>query len=222
VTGATQGGPTGPGSGFGGVLQHLSEALEQCEQRGISSVEAADELRALRELTRSQPLDDPSTLPEIDAVTHRLGRLARKDPLDEWQLRETVEQAAEVLRVMRTDIFRLRLDTQPQEALELVHATLRDVPEEEVERLLGAGRGELGVWHTQGVPAASAARVQIASQVLLDLRRSMSPEGMIRWLSAERAQLEGLSPLQVLDRADAGDDERLRRLAQAPHSVLAV
>jgi hypothetical protein len=88
-------------------------------------------------------------------------------------------------------------------------------------RSSAATRAGLARWRRDGVPLANVLRVRAVSQILLELRRSMTAHGMIGWFHTPRAQLDTQTPAEILD---TGDDAKLRevkRLARSPHAVLA-
>jgi hypothetical protein len=203
------------------VLAALVAAIERTASAGLSVTETSSELDALRDEADTQTLSASPLLAEIDAVARRLRTLSEAHPIDRWEVTETVDQAAEVLRLMRTDTLRRRIDAQPQAALDFITKTLASLPERDIQRLLTASGDELTSWRREGVPDAKVERLRVVSQLLLELRDTMSPEDVMVWFSAQRAHLDGRTPLEMLrDRPD-GYRERLRRLAQAPHSVQA-
>lgn len=202
------------------VLAGLEAVLQRSASLGVIVIEASNELGLLRDNADPQALSASLQLAEIDAVARRLGALANTDPIDRWQMDETVDQAAEVLRVIREDTLRRKLDAQPQAALEFVTTTLSSSPEH-IPQLLAASWEELDVWRREGAPDAKVERLHVVSQLLLDLRHAMSPEDMIGWFSAHRAHLNGQTPLDLLRDQPDGYRTQLRRLAQAPHSVQA-
>lgn len=198
------------------VLARLSETLSRLHAAGVSTSEGRALLAAVTEVPAGRaPIP---MLPELAATTARLGRLDVGDPHDGWEIHETVDHITELLRVLGFDMLRLRLGAEPHEALSFVIESLAGVPAAAIEQLVGARQGQLDQWRREGIPQRCLRRVGIAAQVVLELRRSMTSEGIVQWFLGTRAQLDGRTPLDVLGSADA---PRLLQLARAPHSVLA-
>ncbi len=203
-----------------GVLARLSALLKTANVSGFDVDAALDAITGFRERANPMTLDTSSLRLELEAVVERLAALVRASPSDHWEIDETLAQVTEVLRVMTDEAVRRRLLAEPDTALRLILEALAGVSDGQIEKILGAKEGEISVWVRTGVPARKTRRVGMAAQVILALQRSMSANGITRWFHAERAQLDGRTPAEVLD-SDAETDMRtLRSLAQAPHQVL--
>jgi hypothetical protein len=203
------------------VLDEMLAALDQAGRVAADVSEAVSLLDALLEEGGAATLADSPSLAEIEAIAQRIGRLSAVPSAIDWQLQETVEQAAEVLRLLRLGAQRARLASDPGTALDFVLATLAGIPERDVERLVGAPHGQLDTWSSHGVPSRDAERLATAALVLLDLGGALTATQMVQWFSDERAQLDGASPLTRLDAGAAGTRDQLRRLARTPHAVTA-
>jgi hypothetical protein len=195
--------------------------LDRAAQVGADVSEAVGQLEALVEEGGSSLLGSSPSLAEIEAVTHRLTRLADRPAPDDWLLHETVEQAAEVLRVLRRGALRARLTSEPQAAFDFINTTLTGIPDDDIGRLVGAAPEELDQWRERGLPSNQAERISTVALALLELPGSMTPAYVLQWFSDKRAQLDGQSPLQQLDSGDPTTRDRLRRLARASHAALA-
>ena len=199
------------------ALAQLDEALDRVEARGITAGEVRAHLAALpKPIAGESPA---ATLSEIAAVASRLDRLAEGQAIDDaWEIQETLDHVAELVRTLGSVMLRTRLGAQAGEALSFIMESLAGVPEASIAILVGARPGQLATWRKNGVPKPKLERVSVTAQVVFELRRSMTAEGVMQWFSAERAQLDGHTPLDVIDSPDA---HRVLRLARAPHSVLA-
>jgi len=197
-------------------LEELATALDVVDRHRVDTSEARDALSVLRDSSFERIAEQPDLLEEVDAIATRLKNLANSRPDDAWQMSETAEQAAAVLREITAATCRRRLKGDSSAALDSVERALAGLPESDLAKLVGAPADGITAWRETGVPTAKAARVKIASLVLLDLTRSMSGEEAVDWFSAHLARLDGQTPLEVLDVGNEQQVARLLRLAQTP------
>ena len=61
----------------------------------------------------------------------------------------------------------------------------------------------------------------VLAQVLTYLRASITPAGLVMWFDAPRHQLDGATPLELLDEDEANARERLLSLARGARGQLA-
>ncbi len=109
----------------------------------------------------------------------------------------------------------------PRAAADFVFATLRGVGVGELSRLLGVSTKTVNAWKAGGPVARRADRVVVLAQLLTHLRASMTPVGLVMWFDAPRHQLDGRTPLELLDESEAGARERLMALARGARGQLA-
>lgn len=156
--------------------------------------------------------------------TLELGRLIEADkdagdPAGKVEL--ATMRAADVVRRIQRRLLRQHLDN-PAAALELIFGLFANVSVSEVARLLGVSTKTVGSWK-QGSPVRQnekRRRVVLLAQVITYLRDSMSPHGIVMWFDAERDQLGGRTPLEVLER-DPNAAELLIGLARGSRGQLA-
>jgi len=204
------------------VLGKLRVTLTRIQVKGFDVLEPAEALTTLRKhnYLDLRTLDGSSLCLELMAVVRCLETLSSQHPSDQTEINETLAQAAEVLRAMTTEALQHSLEADPETALRLVRESLSGLPDEPVERILGATSGEVVTWGRVGVPWDRVRRVRVTARVLLDLRRSMSAENAVGWFQTERARLGGKTALQVLESGKAADVKTLLRLAHTPQHVL--
>ncbi len=180
------------------ALLDLSSSLPQ----GTQDYEARKLFEFLIELRRAID-DDPEARDEqlrVELATRKLsdviGRIERR--LTEAELDDPRRAASFVL--------------------ELLGATkVGDVAE-----LLGVSTKTVGAWRAGKPVARNVERVVLVAQLLELLRTSMTPSGLVMWFHASREQLDGATPLAVLDDDLPQAREQLSRLAlQAARGQLA-
>jgi hypothetical protein len=110
----------------------------------------------------------------------------------------------------------------PRTAADYVLAALPGAGAGELGRLLGVSTKTVGAWRAGRPVTRNADRVVLAAQVLTHLRGSMTPRGVLLWFDAPRAQLDGRTPLQLLDEdGPAAAREPLTALARGLRGQLA-
>lgn len=110
----------------------------------------------------------------------------------------------------------------PRAAAEFVFATLPAAGAGDLGRLLGVSTKTVGAWRAGRPVTRNADRVVLVAQVLTHLRAAMTPRGVLLWFDGARAQLDGRTPLELLDRdGPAGAREPLTALARGLRGQLA-
>lgn len=109
----------------------------------------------------------------------------------------------------------------PRVAADAVFATLRGVPVGDVARILGVSTKTVGAWRSGKPVTRNALRVVVVAQLLTYLRASLTPLGLVLWFDAERDELGGRTPLEVLEGGGAGAREELVALARGLRGQLA-
>lgn len=126
--------------------------------------------------------------------------------------------------VVRRVCRRLEHDAldDPRAAADFVFATLPAAGAGDLGRLLGVSTKTVGAWRTGRPVTRNADRVVLVAQVLTHLRAAMTPRGVLLWFDGPRAQLEGRTPLELLDQdGPAGAREPLTALARGLRGQLA-
>jgi hypothetical protein len=126
----------------------------------------------------------------------------------------------DVVRRIARRLLHDELD-DPREAVDFVLATLRGVAAGDLARLLGVSTKTVGAWRAGRPVTRNAERVVVLAQLLSYLRSSLTPLGLVMWFDAERDQLGGRTPLQVLDAGAASAVEPLVGLARGARGQLA-
>lgn len=109
----------------------------------------------------------------------------------------------------------------PRAAVDFVLATLRGVGATDLARLLGVSTKTVGAWRAGRPVTRNAERAVVLAQLLSYLRTSLTPLGLVMWFDAERDQLGGRTPLEVLDAGPARAVEPLVALARGARGQLA-
>ncbi len=126
----------------------------------------------------------------------------------------------DVVRRISRRIDHERID-DPQLAAASIFEALRGLPARDLGRLLGVSEKTVGAWRTGGVVERNSARVVVVAQLLTYLRASMTPRGLMMWFEAERPQLGGKAPLELLERP-AEASEPLTALARGARAQLGI
>lgn len=126
----------------------------------------------------------------------------------------------DVLRRISRRLLHDELD-DPRTAVDFVLATLRGVAAGDLARLLGVSTKTVGAWRAGRPVTRNAERVVVLAQLLSYLRSSLTPLGLVMWFDAERDQLGGRTPLQLLDASPARAVEPLVALARGARGQLA-
>lgn len=109
----------------------------------------------------------------------------------------------------------------PRTAAHALFSTLRGVGVTDLSRLLGVSTKTIGTWKAGGPVTRKANRVVLLAQLVTYLRRSMTPAGLLMWFDAPRPQLDGRTPLELLDVSEAAAREPLVSLARGARGQLA-
>jgi hypothetical protein len=109
----------------------------------------------------------------------------------------------------------------PRAAVAFVFATLERVPAGDLARLLGVSTKTIGAWRAGRPVTRNGERAVVLAQLLSYLRPSLTPLGLVMWFDAERDQLDGRTPLQLLDRGVASAHAPLVALARGSRGQLA-
>jgi hypothetical protein len=109
----------------------------------------------------------------------------------------------------------------PRAAVDFVFATLERIPAGDLARLLGVSTKTIGAWRAGRPVTRNGERAVVLAQLLSYLRPSLTPLGIVMWFDAERDQLDGRSPLALLERGVASAHAPLVALARGSRGQLA-
>lgn len=129
-------------------------------------------------------------------------------------------KTADIARRIHRRLVHDQLD-DPQVAVRMVLSGLEQVPVTDIARLLGVSTRTVRSWQGGKPVRQNAARVVLVAQLLSYLRSSMTAVGVMLWFDAERDQLRGHTPLELLETGVAGAYEQLIDLARGSRAQLA-
>ncbi|MDO8185049.1 hypothetical protein Q5424_02875 [Conexibacter sp. JD483] len=110
----------------------------------------------------------------------------------------------------------------PRAAVDFVLATLKRIPAGDLARLLGVSTKTIGAWRAGRPVTRNGERAVVLAQLLSYLRQSLTPLGIVLWFDAERDQLDGRTPLQLIEeRGVASAHAPLVALARGSRGQLA-
>ena len=109
----------------------------------------------------------------------------------------------------------------PQTAAGAIFRTMRGTGVGDLSRLLGVSTKTVNTWKAGGPVTRKAERIVVLAQLLTYLRASMTPVGLMMWFDAPRHQLDGRTPLELLNDNEATARESLVSLARGARAQLA-
>jgi hypothetical protein len=187
----------------------------------------ADELDAvLAELKTKQgvePTPDPvaaEVREEVAALTHFIAHQYLLE--QEQQTRDAFDHITDLLELLTRRVERVALD-DPQLAIMFVTRQLERADRESVASLLNIDAGTIQASY-EGADISgrvAAGRARLTAQLIYDLRNSLTRRGIIRWFGRQRYQLDGKTPLEVLNDRPEDAEALLRPLARAGRGQLA-
>jgi uncharacterized protein (DUF2384 family) len=178
----------------------LVQALDLEEQQLWSAYR--DLREAARRLVRDEHWQGRVLAAELLDRTLELGaRLESELPEDrEWRVRETAADMQRLLETMLEERESDRLHDPPAAAHYLARA-LADADQERLADLVGVDARTLRTWRT-GPPSGlrkRAERVVLLAQLVTELSRSLTPRGVVLWLSTPHPELDDHTPRDLLD-----------------------
>ncbi|MDO8210834.1 hypothetical protein [Conexibacter sp. CPCC 206217] len=109
----------------------------------------------------------------------------------------------------------------PRAAVDYVLATLERIPAGDLARLFGVSTKTIGAWRAGRPVTRNGERAVVLAQLISYLQPSLTPLGIVLWFDAERDQLDGRTPLQLLERDVASAHAPLVALARGSRGQLA-
>jgi hypothetical protein len=110
----------------------------------------------------------------------------------------------------------------PRAAVDFVLATLERIPAGDLARLFGVSTKTIGAWRAGRPVTRNGERAVVLAQLISYLRHSLTPLGIVLWFDAERDQLDGRTPLRLIEeRGVASAHAPLVALARGSRGQLA-
>lgn len=151
-------------------------------------------------------------------MLHALRRAADSGSDDEIEL--AAMMLGDVARRLGRRLLHDELD-EPRAAADYVLRTLASVPAADLARLLGVSAKTVGAWRAGRPVTRNTERVVLVAHVITYLRSSLTAAGLVQWFAAPRHQLDGRTPLDLLDGDLAPAREALISLARGARGQLA-
>lgn len=210
-------------------LVALSGSPASQEDRGTPIVERrlawhSNVVDAVLDLSNSMPegIEDYDVRKLLELVVE-LRQLLDADPDgcdSDGEIELAIMRTADIARRLHRRLVHEQLD-DPQLAVKLVLDGLAQLPVSEVARLLGVSTKTVRSWQ-QGKPVRqNTTRVVLIAQIMTYIRSSLSAVGVEMWFDAERDQLGGKTPLQLIEEDPAKAYEPLIDLARGSRAQLA-
>jgi hypothetical protein len=213
------------------AAQHIADALDLVRSFRTDELEEQEqrlwsmygELRdAVRQLVRDDYWQGRVLAAELLDRTLEFGaQLESELPEDrDWRVRETAADMQQLLNAMREEREHDRLHDPPA-AAHYIASTLADADQERLADLVGVDVRTLRTWRA-GPPSGvrkRADRVVLLAQLVGELIRSLTPRGVVLWLSTPHPELDGDTPRDLLD--DPGTEAALTAAARGARGQLA-
>lgn len=126
----------------------------------------------------------------------------------------------DVLQRIERRLLHDELD-DPRAAADFVFAALERIPAGDLARLFAVSTKTVGAWKAGRPVSRNGDRAVVLAQLISYLRASLTPVGIVMWFDAERDQLDGRTPLELLDRSVPSAREPLVALARGARGQLA-
>lgn len=159
----------------------------------------------------------PSTAPRVH-VDGLLSLLIRARTAHE---QDDADDLLVALVGMRTVLSRIQRQKRlariedPQEALALLDTSLDGWSADDIARVVGAQSRVLTNWRAGAVPRRAALeRLQMVAELVVELRTVMTARGVRMWFDNPVPQLDGRSPLEVLEEGDLRAQAELLEFAR--------
>ncbi|HTR74532.1 MAG TPA: hypothetical protein VMH33_04650 [Solirubrobacterales bacterium] len=205
----------------GGPPLRKDRGIELVERRQTWHQQVVD---AVLDLSNSMPegVEDYDVRKLLELVVE-LRKLLDADPegLDAGgKIELATMQTADIARRLHRRLVHEQLD-DPRVAARLIFSALVQLPVSDLGRLLGVSTKTVRSWQHGNPIRQSGDRVVLIAQILTYIRSSMTAVGVKMWFEAEHDQLEGSTPLQLLEEDPATAYEILVNLARGSRGQLA-
>ncbi len=140
----------------------------------------------------------------------------------EWRVKEIVDHIGDLVSTLAREVDHDRLDQAPTAAQFALQA-LAGIDQAELAELFGVDVRTIRAWKAGKAKTIrkNPERVTLIAQLIYDLRRAMTPRGIVMWFKRSRQQLAGRSPLELIDENTDTAEEMLRPLARGVRGQLA-
>jgi hypothetical protein len=140
----------------------------------------------------------------------------------QWRVKEVADHIADLVATLMRETEHNALD-EPTVAAQFVLQHLPGIDQEELGELFGVDARtvrERKAGTTKTI-RKDPERVVLVAQLVYDLRRAMTPRGVVSWFRRSRPQLDGRAPLEVIDHEDIDTAaDLLRPLARGARGQL--
>lgn len=185
-------------------MQTLKEQADAVDGDQVKAFLNTVQKLALRMETRLPPSLDPAVGNELRSILiggirrlEEIGEDRPLDVLDDFLLR------AESMRHIVRDAIDEELPVKADDGravLGLLEGWLPRVPRRQLAVLIGVDERTLQRWIAGGVRTTSR-RLYLVAKLVSLLREAWTPEGVVAWFERPRSELDGRTPLEVIDDA---------------------
>jgi hypothetical protein len=148
---------------------------------------------------------------------------ADEDGLDpDWRVRENLDRISQIVELLRRNHEHGALDDAPT-AARFVVGELAGARDEDIADICGVETRTIRNWrkHQPGTIRVNGDRVVLAAQLIYDLRGTITAPGIARWFRRPRHQLDGRTPLDLMNENIDKAAGPLRDLSRSARGQLA-
>ncbi|HEX9713103.1 MAG TPA: hypothetical protein VGB52_11225 [Actinomycetota bacterium] len=168
--------------------------------------------------------DHPLVLDLLDR-TFELEVAIEQDPSGrdpDWKLREIRDQIVDIVAALQRQAGQREMD-DASGAVAFLLEHLRTLRQADLGALVGVDPRTVRGWKARRPSAVrkQPERVVLVARLVDELRRSRTPLGIMQWFTRARPQLEGRTPLELLEQDVARATDALIPLARASRGQMA-
>lgn len=185
-------------------IQTLKDQADSVDGEPVQAFLDTAQKLALRLEEQLPPSLDPVVANEIRGIMigglRRIEEIGEERPLD---ILDDFLVRAESIRHIVRDALDEDLPTSPDDGravLALVEQWLPRVSRKQLARLVGVDERTLQRWSASG--ARTSRRLFLVAKLVALLKDVWTPEGVVAWFDRPRSELDGRSPLDVIDNAE--------------------
>jgi transcriptional regulator with XRE-family HTH domain len=196
------------------------------ERRVAERWKAYKELRSIvRKMAAEQAWRENPIAQELLDQTFELEERLEQDPTGtdpDWRVKEVVDHIGDLVATLAREVDHGLLD-EPAIAAQFALDALKGIDQEELADLFDVDARTIRTWKSGQTKTIrkNPERVTLIAQLIYDLRRAMTPRGIVMWFRRDRPQLGGRSPLELIEEDIGTAEESLRSLARGVRGQLA-
>jgi uncharacterized protein (DUF2384 family) len=180
----------------------VSKEADALDTEHVDALVRTAEMVAIRFNRSLPPYLNPADVAEIRGILiDALGKIREEDESQPLDLLDEFLVRAESIRHILRDALDDELPVNADDAeavLEQITVWLPGIPKKQIAELLGVDLRTMQRWEKDG-SRRTPRRLYIVAKLVNLLKDAWTPEGVVAWFSRPRHDLDGKTPLDVLD-----------------------